>query len=353
MKTKILLTLTQNQNNMKRLFLVCTILFCITFANAQNPFEAYGYTPKIATLSNGKYNEFHDLDTIVQIGTVLFNTQTKQIVAFLQVDTLYSEATLQPDIVSMWLSPDPLASEFPSFSPYNYCYNNPIRFVDPDGLAADDPPWVYNKLYTSSMQAGHLTDHDIKKNTIGAISLLVAPAIILGAEASIPYIAAGTTWLASNPSAQILVAESGALFANALIPGPDDVAPTPGPGGEIGNIVEASIKTVLKSNIIPRISKTGNVAFDIANSGGKHSGFLKNYMGRNVDELNKSIHSLQYGKRGINTHLDKIANPSKYVDNWNQLTPAYQNNLIKGWQKEIKNGKEQIEILNTLKNIKD
>lgn len=133
MKTKILLTLTQNQNNMKRLFLIFTILFCVSLANAQNPFEAYGYTPKIATLSNGKYNEFHDLDTVVQIGSVLYNTQTKQIVAFLQVDTLYSEATLQPDIVSMWLSPDPLSDEYPSWSPYAYCANNPIFFIDPDG----------------------------------------------------------------------------------------------------------------------------------------------------------------------------------------------------------------------------
>ena len=122
---------------MKRLFSIFTILFCITFANAQNPFEAYGYTPKIATLSNGKYNEFHDLDTIVQIGTVLYNTQTKQIVAFLQVDTLYSEATLQPDIVSMWMSPDPLSDERPSLSPYNYCQNNPIVLVDPDGRLDD------------------------------------------------------------------------------------------------------------------------------------------------------------------------------------------------------------------------
>jgi hypothetical protein len=142
MKTKILLTLTQSQNDMKRLFLGFVILFCITLANAQNPFEAYGYTPKIATLSNGKYNEFHDLDTIVQIGTVLYNTQTKQIVAFLQIDTLYSEATLQPDIVSMWMSPDPLSSEYPSNSPYMYCLGNPIVFIDPDGRFVD---WYKNE----------------------------------------------------------------------------------------------------------------------------------------------------------------------------------------------------------------
>ena len=140
---------------MKRLFLVFTILFCITLANAQNPFEAYGYTPKIATLSNGKYNEFHDSDTIVQIGTVLFNTQTKQIVAFLQVDTLYSEATLQPDIVSMWMSPDPLSDERPSFSPYNFCRNNPIVFVDPDGRLDD---------YYLNLKSGQVEYHEGSEN---------------------------------------------------------------------------------------------------------------------------------------------------------------------------------------------
>jgi hypothetical protein len=144
-------------NYMKHSFIVFTILFCITFANAQNPFEAYGYTPKIATLSNGKYNEFHDLDTIVQIGTVLFNTQTKQIIAFLQVDTLYSEATLQPDIVSMWMSPDPLSDERPSLSPYNFCQNNPIIFVDPDGRLDD---------YYLNLKSGQVEYHEGSENRI-------------------------------------------------------------------------------------------------------------------------------------------------------------------------------------------
>lgn len=171
---------------MKRLLLIFTILFCFTVANAQNPFEAYGYTPKIATLSNGKYNEFHDLDTIVQIGTVLFNTQSKQIVAFLQIDTLYSEATLQPDIVSMWLSPDPLSDEYPSTSPYMYCLGNPIVFVDPDGRFVkgfvatwDEGSQSYNKVevndkggdkinyteYRGGKQDGMMQTHDLENKT--------------------------------------------------------------------------------------------------------------------------------------------------------------------------------------------
>jgi len=101
-------------------------------------------------------------------------------------------------------------------------------------------------------------------------------------------------------------------------------------------------------NGLDDVAKTGVSAYEAASAGGKHSGFLKNYLGRNADEINKAINTLQSGKRGINTHLDKIANPSKYVPNWDSLRPGHQQSLIKGWQKEITNGTEQIQILKGL-----
>ena len=36
--------------------------------------------------------------------------------------------------VSIWMSTDPLMEKYPEFNPYVYCLNNPINFVDPDGL---------------------------------------------------------------------------------------------------------------------------------------------------------------------------------------------------------------------------
>lgn len=105
---------------------------------AGNPFKKFGYKPKIHTLSKGKYLEFHDLDSIVKIGSFTYHVKNKSTIGYSQEETKYSEATLRPEIVSRWFSPDPLSEEFPSWSPYNFTMNNPIRFVDPDGRAPKD-----------------------------------------------------------------------------------------------------------------------------------------------------------------------------------------------------------------------
>lgn len=105
---------------------------------AGNPFKKFGYTPKIATLSKGKYLEWHDLDSIVRIGSYSFHVKKKDITGYNMDEDKNSESTLRPELTSRWLSPDPLAEEFPSWSPYNFVMNNPLRYNDPLGLAPDD-----------------------------------------------------------------------------------------------------------------------------------------------------------------------------------------------------------------------
>lgn len=112
---------------------------------AGNPFKKYGYYPKVATLSKGKYLEFHDKDTIVSIGSVRFNRKTKEIVEFREIDLTDPDAQPYLDTAGRWFSPDPLSEEFRRWSPYNYAVNNPISNIDPDGRAAEhvDPSEIY------------------------------------------------------------------------------------------------------------------------------------------------------------------------------------------------------------------
>ena len=38
------------------------------------------------------------------------------------------------ELMTGWLSVDPMSDKYPSISPYNYCMWNPVRLIDPDGM---------------------------------------------------------------------------------------------------------------------------------------------------------------------------------------------------------------------------
>ena len=75
--------------------------------------------------------------------------------------------------LSGWLSLDPLAEDYPSMSPYAYCTNNPIKYIDPNGKEVIDaqirnhPGYKaylstkYGSMYYNLFKTGEMKNHNL------------------------------------------------------------------------------------------------------------------------------------------------------------------------------------------------
>jgi len=96
-------------------------------------YYAYGYTMPQQEYISGVKNNF------------LFNKKELQ-----NEISLYDYGARFYDAASArWISADPLAEKMRRYSPYNYAFDNPIRFNDPDGMAPDLPPGVQAAIQQS------------------------------------------------------------------------------------------------------------------------------------------------------------------------------------------------------------
>jgi len=116
---------------MKKIFLTLLVLSVSIILHSQNenPFKEFGYDVLVATSSKGEFEEFHDQTDIVEIGSVLFNRHTNEIVKVLDKD----ETTIDISSAITAMSIDPHCEKYYWISPYAYCKNNPIIRIDPDG----------------------------------------------------------------------------------------------------------------------------------------------------------------------------------------------------------------------------
>jgi hypothetical protein len=116
---------------MKKTLLTLLVLSIgiVLHSQNENPFKKFGYDVLVATSSNGEFQEFHDQTDTVEIGSVLFNTRTNEIVKVLEKD----ETTIDISSATAAMSIDPLCEKYYWISPYVYCANNPIKWIDLKG----------------------------------------------------------------------------------------------------------------------------------------------------------------------------------------------------------------------------
>jgi len=116
-------------------FAILSVSAGLSAQTAMPDFSKLGYKKSVMyTSSKGEFEEFHDQTDVVEIGTALFNTKTNQVVGFV------SEKRAETDVASATtaMSVDPMCEKYYWISPYAYCLNNPIRFVDQNGKDPGD-----------------------------------------------------------------------------------------------------------------------------------------------------------------------------------------------------------------------
>ena len=117
--------------------------------------------PTLAILEQNDYLPFGtriDLDSLAydQSNRYRFNGKEEQVTGNIGL-TDYG-ARFYDCILPRWTTPDPLAEKYYSTSPYAFCNNNPVNFVDPDGRST----WVVaNPDGTYTIEGGNLDDNDL------------------------------------------------------------------------------------------------------------------------------------------------------------------------------------------------
>ena len=116
----------------------------------QNDYLPFGTRVNITTQAYDPANRYR------------FNGKEEQVTGSLGL-TDYG-ARLYDNLLPRWTTPDPLAEKYYSISPYAFCNNNPVNFVDPDGKAWGKVLKVVKKVYKTAKAENKINVKGILKS---------------------------------------------------------------------------------------------------------------------------------------------------------------------------------------------
>jgi tetratricopeptide (TPR) repeat protein len=116
---------------------------------------------------------------------------------------------------------------------------------------------------------------------------------------------------------------------------------------EMGDLKQAGkLEGALKSGLEKLVSQSESEVYRIAVSQNKHVKMVRDYLDKPTKEIQKGISSYE---KQIAVHKDKIANPTKYIPEWDKLDPRQREALLnKKWPAEIQGYEEQRNLLQSI-----
>lgn len=118
---------------------------------------------------------------------------------------------------------------------------------------------------------------------------------------------------------------------------------------EMGQLQKAGkLEGAINSRLDRLVSQAESEVFKAAISKDSHVKMVRDYLEKPAKEIQKGIRSYE---KQIALHLEKIANPSKFIPHWDKLHPERQHALVsKKWPAEIQCYTEQRDVLQSILN---
>ena len=80
---------------------------------------------------------------------------------------------------AMWLSVDPLSDKYPHISPYAYCGNNPVKYIDPNGMWIESAWDIANVGVGINSLITNIQEHNIQNAVIDGAGLILDVAAVI------------------------------------------------------------------------------------------------------------------------------------------------------------------------------